>query len=251
VCVFLFDQVNGDSGNDVELFQVPGVRGCIVANAHPELLAYYQAQLAADPAGTAARLHLAASQCSGGIMDALLAFGSVVRGDPQSGLRTMVTQMGLLQSNALAGNLGALSAPGATWVTPSGRVRDIASCQQEPVDAAAAGITWVDGISVRVLTPGAAAAAAPAGSEGSAGNGSDTSVLSPGAVLLVLYELWSFKGQQRDSSSVRLCSAVVHVAGAGAADGYKLLHLHESTMAAEATVTQQILAVVQASHAVQ
>jgi hypothetical protein len=244
----MFDQVNGDSGNDVELFQVPGVRGCIVANAHPELLAYYQAQLAADPAGTAARLHLAASQCSGGIMDALLAFGSVVRGDPQLGLRTMVTQMGLLQSNALAGNLGTLSAPGASWVTPSGRVRDIASCQQEPVDAAAAGITWVDGISMRVLTPGATAA--PAGSDGGPSS-SDTSVLAPGSVLLVLYELWSFKGQQRDSSSVRLCSAVVHVVAPGAADGYKLLHLHESTMAAEATVTQQILAVVQASHAVQ
>ena len=35
--------VNGDSGNDIELFAVPGVRGTVVANAHSELKEWVEA----------------------------------------------------------------------------------------------------------------------------------------------------------------------------------------------------------------
>ena len=47
--------VCGDSGNDVELFAVPGVRGCMVVNAHPELRAWCDAHQA--PSLFQARAH--------------------------------------------------------------------------------------------------------------------------------------------------------------------------------------------------
>lgn len=242
-------QVNGDSGNDIELFEVPGVRGCVVSNAHPELRQYAEAAVAAG----STHIVIATQPCAGGIVQALMGFGSVATPAPAASLlRTMVTQMGLLQSNAMAGNLALLADPGATWVTPGGRVVEVQQCTSEPADAAAAGLTWVDGISVRPLlqhaggssssatggqNQGGAPAAAPAGAAAAGGSNGSSGAIQSGELLLATYRLWSFKGQQRDSSRVRMCSAVLRAATAGDAAGYKLLHLHEGVMDEPATST--------------
>ncbi|BDA47308.1 Sucrose-phosphatase 1 [Coccomyxa sp. Obi] len=56
--------VCGDSGNDVELFAVPGVRGCMVVNAHDELKDWCNAH--ASP-----QIFQASQRCAGGIVEAL------------------------------------------------------------------------------------------------------------------------------------------------------------------------------------
>ncbi|GFH23645.1 sucrose-phosphatase 1, partial [Haematococcus lacustris] len=67
-------QVNGDSGNDIDLFKVPGVVGCVVSNAHPELRQFaQQADKEAGPGG-AAHIFQATQPCAGGILEALQHF---------------------------------------------------------------------------------------------------------------------------------------------------------------------------------
>jgi hypothetical protein len=246
----LFLKVNGDSGNDIELFEVPGVRGCVVANAHPELRQFAEAAVAAG----STHINIATQPCAGGIVQTLLHFGSAPAVASQMALlRGMVSQLGLLQSNAMAGNLSYLAEKGATWVTPAGRVLKIGECTTEPADAAAAGLTWVDNISARLLMQDIQAADAPAGEAAGAAstnsNSSHSSSFEAGELLVVTYQLWGFKGQRRDSSRVRQCSAVVLVKDPLAVDGYKLLHLHEGVMDAAATATAafQALAVDKAS----
>eukprot|EP00775_Hariotina_reticulata_P009955 gene9955-10110_t len=229
-------QVNGDSGNDIELFEVPGVRGCVVANAHPELREYATAAIAAGRTN----IHIASQPCAGGIVETLIKFGSIPTAEqPGSLLRGMVVQLGLLQSNALAGNLSLLAEPGATWVTPAGRVVPVVQCMGEPADAAAAGVTWVDGLDARPLLPedGAAETAPAAAADTTATEGDVEEAVRRGELLVVTYQLWGFQGQARDSGRVRLCTAIIRAKQPAAADGYKLLHLHEGVMAMDCTAT--------------
>eukprot|EP00879_Flechtneria_rotunda_P024899 GHRR01026425.1.p1 GENE.GHRR01026425.1~~GHRR01026425.1.p1 ORF type:complete len:237 (+),score=103.55 GHRR01026425.1:756-1466(+) len=223
-------QVNGDSGNDIELFEVPGVRGCVVSNAHDELREFATKAVAAGNTG----ITIASQPCAGGIVEVLLKSGIVPNpAEPLSLVKGVVTQLGMLQSNALAGNLSLLAEPGARWVTPAGRIVLVQECMGQPADAAAAGLTWVEAISMHPLTQTTGAAAAESPSSSSSGDHS----IAQGDLLVVTYQLWSFKGQVRDSGRVRLCSAVVKVNKPDAADGFKLLHLHEGLVAPDFTAT--------------
>lgn len=69
--------VAGDSGNDVELFAVPGVKGCVVGNAQPELRAWCDG----PDAPPAERLFRATERGPGGIVQALKHFGLVAQPD--------------------------------------------------------------------------------------------------------------------------------------------------------------------------
>jgi sucrose-6-phosphatase len=68
--------VAGDSGNDVELFAVPGVRGCMVANAHPELREWCDAHERQGSNGDHA-IFRASIDGPGGIREALYHFDLV------------------------------------------------------------------------------------------------------------------------------------------------------------------------------
>ncbi|GMH35537.1 hypothetical protein BSKO_03405 [Bryopsis sp. KO-2023] len=70
-------QVNGDSGNDIELFQVPGVKGCMVANAHPELVEWVDENKTDE-------IFKATKNCAAGILEALHHFGSIPEPDKLS-----------------------------------------------------------------------------------------------------------------------------------------------------------------------
>lgn len=61
--------VCGDSGNDIELFEVEGVYGCIVGNAHSELREWYETHGRGN-----ARMHFCQKEGPAGIVEALRFF---------------------------------------------------------------------------------------------------------------------------------------------------------------------------------
>lgn len=79
-------QVNGDSGNDIELFEVPGVRGCVVANAHPELRQFAEAAVAAGNTNIALATQPCAGKCALSYVPQCCAECS----NPHAGLRSNV-----------------------------------------------------------------------------------------------------------------------------------------------------------------
>ncbi|CAG9465152.1 unnamed protein product [Pedinophyceae sp. YPF-701] len=63
--------VCGDSGNDVELFEVDGVFGCMVSNAHEELRHFCEREQGGR------KIHMCQRRCAGGIVETLYQFGLV------------------------------------------------------------------------------------------------------------------------------------------------------------------------------
>ncbi|KAF5837960.1 sucrose-6F-phosphate phosphohydrolase-domain-containing protein [Dunaliella salina] len=114
-------QVNGDSGNDIELFEVPGVKGCVVSNAHPELRAFAEAQVAK---GDAAHICQATEPCAGGILQAMQHFGLLQLPQPASSPAGALQTAALQNTNVPSDghNAQAASQQALQWQLLSGEV---------------------------------------------------------------------------------------------------------------------------------
>lgn len=84
--------VCGDSGNDVELFAVPGVHGCVVANAHKELREWADANMHD-------RIYMATEDGPGGIYEALhhFSFPNPAKADTMHRRYAVVFSVGYLE----------------------------------------------------------------------------------------------------------------------------------------------------------
>lgn len=219
-------QVNGDSGNDIELYQVPGVRGCVVANAHPELLQFYH-QHAAE-----LQIYLAQEPCSGGIVEALQHWKTLPTARTAPAATVAVPELlrswllrHVQQSPTSACTVSvppywsALlhASPGATVIPVggqcvSGQWAASLSSTGAPAELAAVS-TFVDLLSTREVSEG---------------------------IWLLTYQTWSMlENGKRDMASGRQVSALLRVRPPGnhqhdeLAPPFTLLHLHESQLAEE------------------
>ncbi|GBF89226.1 hypothetical protein Rsub_02103 [Raphidocelis subcapitata] len=275
-------QVNGDSGNDAELFLVPGVRGCVVANAHAELLQFYEAHKGAGGGGGGAggnrpeaaaaagspggggggepgpRMLLASQPCAGGIVEALHAFGSVAEAEAAAAAAAEGAE-----------GEGEVGAPGAAAAAAAARravVRHIAPALAAGGDAAAAlsasaapRAEWIAADGRRVaLRAGGKRAAGRHAPEGRGGGGGGAvawvdalSIAPAGAPGLALarFEAWSFgggggegEGGRRAGDGARAVCALLRVGGGGGGGGFELLSVQETPIAAAHTSAAAILA---------
>lgn len=163
--------VAGDSGNDVELFEVEGVHGCVVGNAHPELRAWCR-----DNGST--RVFQATQDGPGGIVEALERFDFVAGAhgghpDPdalgrrRAGCWTSVWRESWMAGHAPKESMQEVSkslGPGWEEITCEGELlsREVAIGRMEGqqrgsrrVDAQGGAFRlWVDRMSDRELAPG-------------------------------------------------------------------------------------------------
>ncbi|KXZ53756.1 hypothetical protein GPECTOR_6g673 [Gonium pectorale] len=163
-------QVNGDSGNDIELFTVPGVRGCVVANAYPELrefaaravgaakAAAIKAVEAGDCGGSQARecaVFEATEPCAGGILQALRHFWSL----PPDCFHDAGASARHADDDAAGGAPGP-SLPAQALVVAAAHMSQVAdgavaACGSVAAAAAAtaAGGVWLDRVQVEAVRP--------------------------------------------------------------------------------------------------
>lgn len=265
-------QVNGDSGNDAELFEVEGARGCVVANAHEELRAWYEAwrarggeqaaggggggeggggdkSVAAAHAAALPRVHLASEPCSGGVLEVLGRFGTadaVARlEDAEAGDAARAEELRAARRLVVAGlsSAAAARAPtgGATALLADGREVPLRAWAEGAAAAAAADAArqqehqWVDRLRTRHVADGCVLATFETWSGGGGeggGGGSQSASAAPA---------W------RRRPAVRLTTALLRrrrTEGTESGCEMEVVHVREGAIEPGATATERLAALV-------